>query len=155
MDVEAIFQTARLLLADWAEDFSTPTPNRLDVTIQQPQDLVTAVVGLRVKRLGFLAAITGLDPGGESQNLEVLYHFCTGPAIVTLRLQVPKVSASLPSLCEVIPSAEAFERELGEMFGITMVGLRRQEHLYLPDDWVEGQYPLRKEFLPQGIQLSN
>jgi Ni,Fe-hydrogenase III component G len=63
-------------------------------------------------------------------------------------LRIPRENGSTPSLCEVIPSAEAFERELSEMFGVTVVGLRNPEHLYLPDDWAEDQYPLRKDFDP-------
>jgi Ni,Fe-hydrogenase III component G len=48
-------------------------------------------------------------------------------------------------LSEIIPSAESFERELSEMLGITIAGLRTPDHLYLPDDWPPAIYPLRKD----------
>jgi len=35
-----------------------------------------------------------------------------------------------------------------EMLGVTFTGLRNQNRLYLPDDWPEGIYPLRKDFDP-------
>jgi Ni,Fe-hydrogenase III component G len=127
----------------------TPTPVRLDVYLKRPQDLVHAVAGLRVKRMGYLAAITGIDLGAEAGEIEVLYHFCTGPVIVTLRLRTPRDAAEVPTLSEIIPSAEPFERELKEMFGITVNGLRNPERLYLPDDWLAGIYPLRKDYDPQ------
>ena len=106
-------------------------------------------VGLRVQRLGYLAAITGLDLGVEEGECELLYHFCTAAAIVTLRLRVPYEGGIVPSLCSIIPSAEIFEREVAEMFGITFQGLRNPDHLYLPEDWPEKVYPLRKDFDPQ------
>lgn len=154
MDIETTLETARLLVEDLANKIETPEPNRLDVYLKGVEDLATAAAGLRVKRLGYLCAITGLDPGLESEELEALYHFCTASVIITLRVSLPKTSPSIPSLCELIPSAEPFERELSEMFGIQVVGLRNPEHLYLPDDWQEGIYPLRKDFDPQAIQLT-
>lgn len=153
MDLETIFQTARLLVEDWAERIESPAPNRLDFYMKRVDDLVPAAAGLRVKRLGYLSCITGLDPGVEAGELEVLYHFCTGPAIITLRFQVPKTNATIPSLTAIIPSAESFERELSEMFGIKIVGLRNVDHLYLPEDWVDGVFPLRKEFDPKTVAL--
>ena len=151
MDFEALVETTRLLLEDWAERIETFPPQRLDVYMRHRQDLVPAVAGLRVKRLGYLAGITGLDPSVESEDLEVLYHFCPGAATITLRILVPKSDASIPSLCAIIPSAEPFERELSEMFGINVVGLRNPERLYLPEDWPAGLFPLRKGIDSQSL----
>lgn len=149
MDAENTFETVHLLLEDWAERFETPDPTRLEVYMKNVDDLVPAVVGLRVKRLGYLAAIVGLDPGADSEELEILYHFCTQDLMIILRFRVPKTDASVSSLCDIIPSAESFERELCEMYGITIDGLRNPGHLYLPDDWKEGVYPLRKGVDPR------
>lgn len=153
MDIETVFETARLLVVDSAERIESPRPDRLDVYLKDKDELITVVTGLRVKRLGYLAAITGLDPGNEHDDLEILYHFCTGPAVITLRLLTSKNSGSVSTLTEIIPSAEPYERELSEMFGILVVGLRNPEHLYLPDEWLEGIYPLRKDFDPQILQV--
>jgi NADH:ubiquinone oxidoreductase subunit C len=155
MDLETIFETARLLVEDWAESVESPAPNRLDFSMKSVMDLVPATAGLRVKRLGYLSCITGLDPGADSPNLEVLYHFCSGPAIITLRFLVPKSNGMIPSLTQIIPSAESFERELSEMFGVQIMGLRNKDYLYLPDDWQPGQYPLRKDFNPSQISEPN
>ena len=144
MDIETILQTTRLLAEDLAESIDIPTPNRMDIHLRRAEDLMPVVAGMRVKRLGYLSAIVGLDPGVEKDNLELLYFFCPGAAIIALRLLVPKSEAQVPTLSEIIPSAEPFERELSEMFGIKVVGLRNPAHLYLPDDWEEGVYPLRK-----------
>jgi len=151
MNLEKLLETARLVIEEDYERIETPASNRLDVYLKHISDLVPIVTGLRVKRLGYLSAITGLDLGIESENLEVLYHFCAGEAIVTLRVIVPKAYAWVPSLVEIIPSAEPFERELKEMFGVKVVGLRNPDSLYLPDHWVEDCFPLRKDCDPQKV----
>ncbi len=130
----------------WTTETNRPEPNRLDVTLTAVEDLVPISVALRVKRLGYLAAISGLDLGPEVGELEVLYHFCTSAAVVTLRVRLPRENPCIPTLCKIIPSAEPFERELSEMFGVTVEDLPNPLRLYLPDDWPEGKYPLRKDF---------
>ena len=146
MDTQTALETARLIVEDLAEKVESPEPNRLDFYLKDKRDLIVAATGLRVKRLGYLAAITGFDPSADQEMMEVLYHFCTAYVTITLRVSVPKSSPSIPTLTQIIPSAEPFERELSEMFGIEISGLRVPEHLYLPDDWPEGIYPLRKDF---------
>ena len=147
---------ARQLVEEW--EFKTitdrPEPNRLDVALTTVDDLIPIVVGLRVIRLGYLSAITGLDLGVEEGELEILYHFCTGAAVITLRVRVPRQDASVPTLTEIIPSAEAFERELSEMFGVEVVGLRNNMRLYLPDDLPEDIFPLRKDISDLEISQS-
>jgi ech hydrogenase subunit E len=41
------------------------------------------------------------------------------------------------------------EREVGEMFGVQVVGLPPHSRLFLADDWPEGVSPLRKDFDPE------
>ena len=133
---------------DWATEVSRPRPDRLDVNVKAIKELLPIIVGLRVKRLGYLSAIVGMDLGPETNEMEVLYYFCPESAVIALRVRVPRQNPTLPSLCEIIPSAEVFERELREMFGIEITGLHTTEHLYLPDDWPDGAYPQRRDFDP-------
>src|SRR5512142_611199 len=150
MTTEEILNLAEQIVQawDWATEVSRPRPDRLDVKIKLLDQLLPIIVGLRVKRLGYLSAIVGLDLGPQVNEMEVLYHFCPEGAVITLRVRVPRQGATLPSLCDVIPSAEVFERELREMFGIDVTGLHTPDHLYLPDDWPDGVYPLRRDFDP-------
>lgn len=148
MKTDEVLDLAEKLVREWTVERSGPQSGRLDLRLGKPEDLIPAVAALRVQRLGYLSAITGIDLGSESDGMEALYHFCTGEAVVTLRIRLPREAASLPSLCELIPSAGPFERELREMFGITIVGLPDADKLYLPDDWSEHSYPLRKDWDP-------
>jgi Ni,Fe-hydrogenase III component G len=148
MDVTATLQAAEALLAPWAKGAARPDAMRMDVDIE-PQALVPAVAALIDAGWGYLAAITGLDPGIETGQLEVLYHFCEGPAIVTLRARIPRDDSAIDSVCGLLPGASFYERELSEMFGITVVGTPNPDRMFLPDDWPDGVYPLRREFKPE------
>jgi Ni,Fe-hydrogenase III component G len=154
-DPDVILETAHYILAQWvwATETSFPEPNRIDAVLFSPDDLIPIVVALRVQRMGYLVAITGLDHGPEEGILEVLYHFCTGPVVVTLRLRLPREKASVPTLTDIIPIAEVFERELIEMMGVTVSGLRNPARLYLSDDWPGDVYPLRKDIDPRAAVL--
>ncbi|MEA3375815.1 MAG: NADH-quinone oxidoreductase subunit C [Chloroflexota bacterium] len=81
-----------------------------------------------------LSTITGQDRGAE---LELLYHFWHGQG-VTLQVVLPRDDARIRTLTDVIPGADFYEREVGEMLGVTFEGHPGPEHLLLPDDWEEG-----------------
>jgi Ni,Fe-hydrogenase III component G len=140
---EAALRSARVLLARWEQNLTQPELNRLDLTLSA-SDLLPAVQTLGNVHWGYLAAITGLDLGLSAGVIEVLYHFCAGAAVVTLRVPVSRDEPVVPSVCGLIASASLFERELIEMFGVTVTDTPNPARLFLPDDWPEGVYPLRK-----------
>lgn len=117
----------------------------LDVTIT-PDELLTVIQTLLDNDWGYLATITGVDLGVEAGEIEVLYHFCHGAAVVTLSVKVPRDNAVVPSVCGIIPSASFYERELLEMLGVTITNTPNTDHLFLPDNWPDNVYPLRKDF---------
>lgn len=149
MNTDETLELAEKLVREWTVERATPGAGRLDLTLGLPDDLLPAVAALRVQRLGYLSAITGVDLGQEAGQMEVLYHFCTGEAVVTLRVRTPRNGGRVPSLCELIPSAGPFERELREMFGVTVEGLPNPDKLYLSEDWPEDNFPLRKDDRPE------
>jgi ech hydrogenase subunit E len=151
MNTETLLRRAETLLAPWAQTSQTPEPDRLDVCIAQAS-LLPAVEALQQARWGYLSAITGLDHGPEAGELEALYHFCAGAAVVTLRISMPRKTASVPSISSLIPSAGVYERELMEMFGVTVDDLPHPERLFLPDEWPQEVHPLRKDFELEGVQ---
>ena len=144
---EAVLQTAVELLALYQSGHTRPEPNRLDVALA-PGELLAAVAKLHEARWGYLAAITGLDLGAKAGELEVLYHFCSGAAIVTLRVRLPRAAPAVPTLAGVIASADLLEHEMSEMLGVEVTGSAYSDHLFLPEDWPAGAFPLRKEPLP-------
>ncbi len=154
MNTDTALQKAETLLQPIATGFARPATNRLDAVVAA--DKLPAAVGALVDaHWGYLSAVTGLDqapaapkagePAGEG-SVEALYHFCEGDAVATLRVTVPYGAATIPSICHLIPSATLYERELAEMFGVTVAGTPDSSHLLLPDEWPAGVYPLRKSF---------
>ena len=139
-----MFEQPLEILKSWIKEQNEPEANRLDVIIEAA-DLIPAAQALCDSKWGYLSAITGLDRGLQLDELEVLYHFCEREAVLTLRVRLPRDNPSVQTVCEVYPGARLYEQEVREMFGIEMVGLVAATHLFLPDDWQEGVYPLRRD----------
>jgi NADH:ubiquinone oxidoreductase subunit C len=160
---------AKGLLEEFVMASSTPEENRLDVMVS-PDKLLPAIEKLQQNNWGYLSTITGLDHPGAAESkqdesrweksveevsgsaydregtIELLYHFSEGAAITTLRVSVPYSKAVVPSVCGIIPSANLYEMETIEMFGVKIENTPSEEHLLLPDGWPENTYPLRKSF---------
>ena len=152
VNTETALQAAAKLLLQWSQETTTPEPNRLDVVIDAT-DLLAAVQAMHKANWGYLATITGIDLGIEAGQIELLYHFCSGAAVVTLRVRTPRDDAFVPSIYEIIPSVSFYERELIEMLGVTIVNTPSTQRLFLPDDWPAGVYPLRKDFKLEDAQV--
>jgi Ni,Fe-hydrogenase III component G len=90
-----------------------------------------------------LATITGFD-GGE--HLGAHYHFTDTHAIVTARAKTPRTNPHLPTVTGTFPGSEPYERELEDLFGIKIDGLKPGRRYPLPDDFPANQHPLRKDW---------
>jgi len=80
-------------------------------------------------------------------GFEVIYHFSHDKegGFVNLRVNLPEDNPSVPSITPVICGAEWIEREMHEMLGIDFPGHPNLAKLLLPEDWEEGNYPLRRK----------
>ena len=63
---------------------------------------------------------------------------------IRLRLQVPESDPIVPSLFDVHPGSEAYERETYDMFGIEFTDHPDMTRILMPEDWVG--HPLRKDY---------
>lgn len=147
MNTQNYLERAESLLSPWAAGASRPQPNRLDLDVP-PGELNEAAAALVNAGWGYLAAITGLDPGAATGALWVLYHFAEGAAVVTLRVTVPREHPAVPTIRHLAPVAGIYEQELSEVLGVTVLGAPPSGRLFLADDWPEDVYPLRKDFQP-------
>ncbi|WP_338548475.1 NADH-quinone oxidoreductase subunit C [Roseovarius phycicola] len=100
-------------------------------------------------RFSTLVDITGVDHPDRPKRFDVVYHFLSMYQNHRIRLRVSiRDEDMVPSITEVHPSANWFEREVFDMFGILFSGhpdLRR----ILTDYGFRG-YPLRKDFPTTG-----
>jgi Ni,Fe-hydrogenase III component G len=154
MTDQDIMDKAKSSLGERLLEITNPAPHRTFLTVGV-QDLVAAMEKLK-KELGFryLATISGVDKGDA---FEILYHFGYEGGNLNVRTRVPKPTGidevmkektvpHLPSICSVIPGAVLYERELQDMFGIVVDNIPDPRRLVLPDDWPEGNFPLRKDW---------
>jgi Ni,Fe-hydrogenase III component G len=124
----------------------------VDIKIVNDRCLFATVEGGRFKDLlhtlrsagiTHISTISGVDLGDA---VEVIYHFDCRPAMLNLKIQLPKGNLRTQTITDVFPGAILYERELMEMLGIKVEGHPDPRRLFLPDDWPEGVYPLRKEY---------
>jgi NADH:ubiquinone oxidoreductase subunit C len=88
-----------------------------------------------------LITISALDSRG---CYHLLYHFDIGE-IKTIKVLIPEKKPIIRSIIDVFPSAEFYERELHDFYGIEFEGNPRlHEKMFLPDDWNE-RPPLQKD----------
>ena len=96
-----------------------------------------------------LVDITAVDHPARDARFDVVYHFLSMYRNHRIRLKIAvRQDELVPSLTDVHPSANWFEREVFDMFGILFSGhpdLRR----ILTDYGFRG-YPLRKDFPTTG-----
>jgi Ni,Fe-hydrogenase III component G len=141
-DIEIVESLKRDLGAK-ALDLTNPDCRRIFLKVA-PADLVAAATLLRDKYdCAHLSTISGADRGA---TFEFLYHFASPVCCITVRTEIAKAAPRVPSICAVIPGAVLYEREIQEMFGITVEGIPDGRRLNLPDDWPDGAYPLRKDW---------
>lgn len=61
-----------------------------------------------------------------------------------LRVQVPAADPTVPTLFDLWPGVENFEREVYDMFGISFDSHPDLTRILMPEDWVG--HPLRKDY---------
>jgi ech hydrogenase subunit E len=147
MSAGEAFEGIRERVGPWISG-STAAGNRLDMETSA-EGLLPAVAALNGLRWGYLSGITGFDSGIDAPadgHIELLYHFCSGPLVVTFRVKVPRQDPSVPSIGALVPPAVMYEREIVETMGVRVAGLPDAKRQFLSDDWPENVYPLRKDF---------
>ena len=120
--------------------------------------MVDAVDIVAVSRIMFidlecrLSTVTGRD---SPTHFELNYHWAFDKAgcVVTVRAAVDRVNPVIDSIAPLFTGAEWIEREMWELLGITFKHHPDMRHLLLMDEWPEGYYPLRRDYVgpPQSV----
>lgn len=98
----------------------------------------------------YLCDITAVDHYPREPRFETVYHLLSFNANERLRLKarIPGGDPQVDSIVSIWPSAQAFECEIFDLFGIKFAGHPDLRRILLPEDW-EG-HPLRKDYPVQG-----
>jgi NADH-quinone oxidoreductase subunit C len=119
----------------------------LTVTIA-PGDIVAAVKALRDDaRCQYFSIIdiTAVDWPSRERRFDIVYHFLSPSHNRRIRLKIEVGEATpVPSIIEIFPGADWFEREVYDLYGVPFTGHPDMRRL-LTDYGFEG-HPLRKDF---------
>ncbi|MEL6099930.1 MAG: NADH-quinone oxidoreductase subunit C [Pseudomonadota bacterium] len=121
----------------------------MDVAPANVAGLVEFLKADQTCKFSTLVDITGVDHPGRGKRFDVVYHLLSMYQNQRVRLKIAiREDEMVPSITGTHPSANWFEREVFDMFGILFSGhpdLRR----ILTDYGFRG-YPLRKDFPTTG-----
>ncbi len=100
----------------------------------------------------YLSDLTCVDWYPSEPRFEVVYHLLSIPKKerVRLKTRLDGSGAALESVTSVWPSANFYEREVFDLFGVRFTGHPNLKRIMMPDDW-EG-HPLRKDYPVEGYR---
>ena len=89
--------------------------------------------------------VTAVDYPGRERRFDVVYHFLSPTLNARVRIKVQAdETTQVPSIIEVFPGADWFERETYDLYGVIFTGHPDMRRL-LTDYGFDG-HPLRKDF---------
>jgi len=91
-----------------------------------------------------ISTISGVD---YRDHIELIYHIwsLSLKVEVSIKVDLPRDNPVIETICDVIPGAFLYEREVYDLLGVTFEGHPDLKHSVLPEDWPEGVHPLRKD----------
>jgi NADH-quinone oxidoreductase subunit C len=94
--------------------------------------------------------ITAVDYPGREKRFDVIYHLLSPTLNARVRLRAAAgETTQVPSIIEVFPGADWFERETYDLYGVIFIGHPDMRRL-LTDYGFDG-HPLRKDFPTTGF----
>jgi NADH-quinone oxidoreductase subunit C len=105
--------------------------------------LISTVSKMKGEGFDYLVKITAVDYADHIDSIYILRNFETSEDRV-LEVTLAPSDLWLPTIINVHPSADWYERELSEMFGIPIKG--RNAPRLLLEKWDGADPPLRKRF---------
>jgi NADH-quinone oxidoreductase subunit C len=147
-DVAALLAANSAYLADAKLD-------RGELTLMVPAEHIVAVGQLLKSQQEYvrLSTVTGLDWYPAEPRFEVVYHLLSLKRNTRLRVKckLPGENPEIDSLTGVWRSANWYERETFDLFGVHFRNHPDLTRIMMPDDW-EG-HPLRKDYPVTGSRV--
>jgi len=125
-----------------------------ELTIEVAPENIIGALGRLKRDLKFerLTSITGVDRYPAEPRFEVVYHLQSVARKQFIRLKA-RVSGENPEIESAVPvyrSADWYERETFDLFGVRFRKHPNLRRIMMPEDW-EG-YPLRKDYPVTGTR---
>ncbi len=129
--------------------------DRKELTLETPPAKIVSVCGFLKydRKFVSLSTVTAVDRYPAEPRFEVVYHLHSVEPCQRLRLKcrVRGEDPVIESVVSVWRSANWYEREVFDLFGIQFVNHPDLRRILLPDDW-EG-HPLRKDYPIAGTRV--
>jgi NADH-quinone oxidoreductase subunit C len=127
--------------------------DRGELTLKIARQHIRATAAL-VQKSGynFLEDVTCVDYYPVEPRFQVIYHIVSFGLKSRVRLAVPvdSIDLDIDSIVPVWPSADFYEREVFDLFGIRFAGHPNLRRIMMPDEW-QG-HPLRKDYPVEGYR---
>ena len=137
-------------LADLATDAKY---DRAELTITVARENIIAA-GKAVQQAGyeFLEDVTAVDWYPSEPRYQITYHILSMSLKERIRLivRLDSEDAAVDSVTPVWPSANFYEREVFDLFGVHIGGHPNLRRIMMPEDW-DG-HPLRKDYPVEGYR---
>jgi NADH-quinone oxidoreductase subunit C len=127
--------------------------DRGELTLVIAADQIRAVCRtLQTAGYNFLEDVTCVDWYPAELRFQVTYHILSHKLKERVRLHamVESIDPSVDSIVPVWPSANFYEREVWDLFGVRFNGHPGLRRIMLPEEW-EG-HPLRKDYPVEGYR---
>jgi len=125
--------------------------NELTLTILA-EEIRAAAEAVKKAVYNFFEDLTAVDWFPSSPRFQLSYHILSHSYKERIRLRVllEEASPAVESITPVWPSANFYEREVFDLFGVRFDGHPNLRRILMPDDW-QG-YPLRKDYPVEGYR---
>jgi NADH-quinone oxidoreductase subunit C len=127
--------------------------DRNELTIAVPREhIIAACKAVQAAGYNFLEDVTAVDWYPSEPRFQITYHILSHSlkARVRLIVRLDSGDASVDSVTGVWPSANFYEREVFDLFGVHIGGHPNLRRIMMPEDW-EG-HPLRKDYPVEGYR---
>lgn len=94
------------------------------------------------------AVSSGYDLG---DTIELIYHFslyCGAKSrdiSINITVALPKNDPTIDTITDLIPGALIAEQEKQEMLGVKVIGIPKDERVFIPNEFPDGIYPWRRD----------
>jgi NADH-quinone oxidoreductase subunit C len=127
--------------------------DRDELTITIPREhLLSAASIVQQAGYNFLEDVTAVDWLPAVPRFQISYHIVSHShkERIRLRVLIDEASASLDSITVIWPSANYYEREVFDLFGVRFDGHPNMRRIMMPEDW--SGHPLRKDYPVEGYR---
>ena len=117
-----------------------------------PEVIRAAAAAVQAAGYNFFEDMTAVDWFPSEPRFQLSYHILSHSfkEHIRLRVMVDEANPAVDSITPVWPSANYYEREVFDLFGIRFEGHPNLRRILMPDEW-EG-HPLRKDYPVEGYR---